>query len=119
MTGMKTTDHTSARINITKAPDTRWYRVRPALFWTLASSLAAWLGVIGYEAARGVRSGELLESSARFIGQNGSIALDVLAAAAVVAVVAEGVRTSHRLCNLRRKLMRSLRVTHGSRTARA
>ena len=114
---MKTTDQTSDRITATPSPDTRWYRVRPALRWTLAVGVGAWLGLLGTGTMRGIGSPEFLTTAA----PDASSALTVLAAASVAAVLVEGLRISGRLHKLRRKLGRSMRVTQrlvlGSRTA--
>ena len=119
---MKTTDQTSARITA-KSPAPRWYRVRPALRWTLALSVAVWLGVIGEGVARLVGSGEFLDTVARVASQHGSAVLDVLAVVSVGAVFVERARTTGGLRKTRRRLMRSMGVTqrliHSSRTARA
>ena len=119
---MKTTDQTSARIT-TKPLDTRWYRVRPALRWTLALSVTAWLGLISEGVMRLVGNQDFLETVARVAAQNASVVLDVLAVASVAAVCVERARTTGGLRKLRRRLVRSMRVTQrlmpGSRTARA
>ena len=120
---MKTTDQTSEPVTLTKSSGPRWYRVRPAFLATFALSVAAWLGLLGYGILRGSGSADFLETAARLFAQHGSLALDVLAAASVVAVVVEDARTTRRLARLRRKLARSMRITQrlgaGSRTARA
>ena len=117
---MKTTDRKSDRINDTAA---RWYRVRPALRWTLALSVTVWLGVLSFAAARGLGSPESVEAAVRLLAQNASAILNLLAAAAVAAVVVEGVRTSSRMRKVRRKLRRSVRLTQrlilGPHAARA
>ena len=120
---MKTTDHTSAGINVTKSPDARWYRVRPALLWTLALGATVWLGLACSAALRGLGSEEVLETGARLAAEYGSPVLNVLAVLSVASVIAQGVRTPDQYRELRRKLARSMRVTQrlqpGSRTARA
>ena len=115
---MKTTDQTSARIT-TKSPAPRWYRVRPALGWTLALSVAAWLGVIGEGVAHLLGNQEFLDTVARVASQNASAVLNVLAVGSVAAVFVERARTTGGLSKMRRRLVRSMRVAHGSRTARA
>ena len=91
---MKTTDQASDRIIVTNSPNTRWYRVRPALGWTLAGCAAAWLGLCGEVALRGFASLDLRETAARILALNASSVLNVLAAAAVAAVIVESARTS-------------------------
>ncbi len=107
---MKTTDHTSARINAPKSPTARWYRVLSVLTAVLALGAAAWLALGNFG----------LEGFVEAFTKHASPVLNVLAALSVAAVIAEGVRTSP---GLRRKQARSLRVTQrlqpGSRTARA
>ena len=121
---MKTTDQTSDRITTnTKSPVARWYRVRPVLRWTLSLSVAAWVGLVAPGAVRGIGSQGMIEGAARIVAQQGSLVLNVLAAASVAAVIVKGARTPGEFRKLRRKLARSLRVTQrlipGSRTARA
>ena len=119
---MKTTDQTSDRIT-TKPPAPRWYRVRPALRWTLALSVTAWLGLLGADAMRSFARGDFLETAARLVAQDASAVLNVLALVSVAAVCVERARTTGGLRKMRRKLARSMRVTQrfhsGSRHARA
>ena len=122
---MKTTDHTSDRITV-PSPTPRWFRVRPALRWTLALSVAAWLGLVSESVVRFVASQEFLEATARVATQNASVVLDVLALASVAAVFVERARTTGGLRKVRRRLARSVRTLRltqrlvpGSRTARA
>ena len=119
MPGMKATDHTSPRCNLTTPPPARWYRVRPALLWTLALGVTVQAGLAGYALALGLRREELMETATRLALQYGSPVLTVLAVLSVAAVIVQDVRTTRRLP----KLVRSLRITQrlqpGSRTARA
>ena len=119
---MKTTDQTSDRITATQPLDTRWYRVRPALRWTLAASIAAWLGVASEGVVRFVESQDFLETAPQLVAQNASPVLNVLALVSVAAVFVERARTTGGLRKVRRRLVRSMRVTqrliHSSRTAR-
>ena len=119
---MKTTDQTPDRIT-TKSPAPRWYRVRPALRWPLALSVAAWLGVISDGVVHLVGNQEFIETVARIAAQNTSAVLNVLAVTSVAAVFVERARTTGGLRKMRRRLVRSVRVTqrliHSSRTARA
>ena len=122
---MKTTDQTSDRITV-PSPAPRWFRVRPALRWTLALSVAAWLGLVSESVVRFVASQEFLEATARVATQNASVVLDVLALASVAAVFVERARTTGGLRKVRRRLARSVRTLRltqrlvpGSRTARA
>ena len=119
---MKTTDQTSERSTV-PSPAPRWSRVRPALRWTLAASVTAWLGVVGAVALPSLASGEFLESAEQQIAQDASPVLNVLALVSVAAVCVERARTTGGLRKARRKLVRSMRVTqrliHSSRTARA
>ncbi len=122
---MKTTDQTSDRITV-PSPTPRWFRVRPALRWTLALSVAAWLGLVSESVVRFVASQEFLEATARVATQNASVVLDVLALASVAAVFVERARTTGGLRKVRRRLARSVRTLRltqrlvpGSRTARA
>ena len=119
LVGMQTTDQPSDRITNTRTSATPWYRVRPALVAALAMSVSIWLGLIAYGAMRTIESGEFLEIAARLAAQHGGAAINLLAVVALGAVAIEGLRTSHRLRNVRRKLMCSLRAPHGSRAARA
>ena len=116
---MKTTDHTSARSSVTTAPPARWYRVRPALLWTLALGATVQAGLAGYALALGLGREEIMETASRLALHYGSPVLNALAVLSVAAVIVQDVRTSRRLP----KLVRSLRVTQrlvpGSRTARA
>ncbi len=112
---MKTTEQTSERIIVTKSPDTRWYRVRPAFRLPLALCMVAWVGLLANAAARFIASGEFFDGAAQFIARNGSVTLDVLAALSVAAVFVERARTT----GGRRKLARSMRVAQSSHTARA
>ena len=117
---MKTTGQTSDRITTnTKSPAARWYRVRPVLRWTLSLSVAAWVGLVAPGVVRGFGSQNLLEAMARLVGQQGSLVLNVLAAASVAAVIVKGARSPGEMRKLRRRLVRSLRLMPGSRTARA
>ena len=119
---MKTTDPTSDRI-IGKSPAPRWSRVRPALRWVLALSVAAWLGLVSESVLRFIGSQEFLETATQFIAQHASAVLDVLAVVSVAAVGVERARTTGRLGKMRRRLVRSMRVpqrlVHSSRIARA
>ena len=120
---MKTTDQSSDRVALAKSSAPRWYRVRPVFLKTFALSVATWLGLLGYGVLRGVGSADLLETAARILARNGSIALDGLALASVVAVIVVDARTTRRLAGLGRKLARSMRIAQrlgsDSRTARA
>ena len=116
---MKTTDCTSARLNITQTPPAHWSRLRPALRYTFAAGAAALLTLISYAVLPMVESGEFMETATRCALQYGSPVLNVLAVLSVTAVIVQDARTSRRLP----KLMRSRRVTQRlqprSRTARA
>ena len=116
---MKTTDQTSERIIVANSTDTRWYRVRPAFRLPLALCMVAWVGLLAAAAARLIASGEFFDSAALFIARNGSVTLDVLAVLSVTAVFVERARTTGGLRKLRRRLVRSMRDTQNSRTARA
>ena len=123
MRGMKTTDNTSARNNLTKTPPARWYRARPALLSMLALSVTAWVGLASYAVRPGLGREEVMETATRFAMQYGSPVLNVLAALSVAAVIVQGKRTPKQYRRLRRKLARSMRVTQrlmpGARPARA
>ncbi len=108
---MKTTDHTSARNNLTKTPPARWYRVRPALRRTLALAVTVWAGVVSYAVLPTFGREGVMESATRFALQYGSPVLTVLAALSVAAVVVQGRRTPDQYRQLRRKVARSMRVT--------
>ena len=116
---MKTTDQTSERIIVTKSPDSRWYRVRPAFRLPLALCMVAWVGLLSNATARFIASREFFESAAQFFSRNGSATLDLLAVLSVAAVFVERARTTGGLRKLRRKLARSMRVAQSSHTARA
>lgn len=117
---MKTTDQTSDRTTtITKSPDVRWYRVRPIFRWTLLLSVAVWVALVAPGVVRSFGSPYLLEGAFRNVTQHGSLVLNILAAASIAAVIVKGARAPGELLKLRRKLVRSLRLAPGSRTARA
>ncbi len=111
-------------------PQTKWYRVRPAISWTFALGVAVWLGLLVQPETRDVVLAQHLPTLARWVElyqsallKYGPLLLNVLALLSVIVLLTAALRTLRLLRPLRLKIERSLRFTQrlqpGSSTARA